>query len=256
MIEQVKLNHPKNTYINKQHQKSVPEEFAYNKEDLSGSGMASSTSTACRSYGQYILHDRTHILSFEEMIKRLDKTNVQYCIERAPIGNYFISILDKNLNTVKKFNWNSGTEAKDYAGCTDYKYNGKRQTGYVYHYGNKALIINNIYYNDEIPQKTLTKEGVTCETTPREYLQYLKTNNIKFSMKRYRGKLEIQEYNTNNKAYQNIKWDTQAPGVEYKNPEISLLNSDGETFKRIYFDKYKTEITRYLNSRGRDIKQE
>lgn len=111
----------------------------------------------------------------------------------------------------------------------------------------------NYYYNDTIPQGQLTLDGFTHKTTPKEYIQYLKENEIHYEIKKdnQKNSISITEFSEDGDI-QTTEWSGLG------NPTRHILNSKGQEIKTMTFEKDKTIVENYLirqKIRNIDVKE-
>ena len=129
-------------------------------------------------------------------------------------------------------------------GIEIYKYKYDKLSEIVGKHGNNKTFIRSAFYsNKEIPQNSFTKEGLTYNTTPEGYIEYLKQNKIdyKISPDKKNSSVMIYEFNKDNKKTQTTHFCKH--GVSR-----TELNSNEEEVKHIDLRKEKTEVTNYLDT--------
>lgn len=141
----------------------------------------------------------------------------------------------------------SGYEVSEYANGKLYK-----QTSRDYN-GNISCSTQVFDKNDERIQHLL-EDGLTYDTTPEEYIRYLKDNNINYNIE-YTGENEnnrsihIDVFDDNKRETKRIwyyygenKFDEHCQFVSH-----SDINEKGEEHRRLTFDKNNVEVTTYVN---------
>ena len=123
-------------------------------------------------------------------------------------------------------------------GLEIYKYrNGKLSEIISKHGNNKTFVRSNFYNNNEIPQSTFTKEGLTYQTTPEEFIETL--GSQQFQIDAENNLITVSNHN----GYKKVRWlDTPDGNI------ISISNYDnkGEEIKHITLKKDQTEIDNYF----------
>lgn len=104
---------------------------------------------------------------------------------------------------------------------------------------------SSVISRDELQQESFTKEHITAETTPEEYISYLQRNNIKFEIKEYkygeRNILEIIEENKNGEKYTSFELNQEKFAPTETIVTREECKPDG-TRTRIQFSKIDTCI--------------
>ena len=120
---------------------------------------------------------------------------------------------------------------------------GKLSRQIAKHSDNSTFLYTDYYDCKEIPQNSFTKEGLTYNTTPEGYIEYLKQNKIdyKISPDKKNSSVMIYEFNKDNKKTQTTHFCKH--GVSR-----TELNSNEEEVKHIDLRKEKTEVTNYLDT--------
>lgn len=225
-------------------------------------GITSETSGAARAYATPLIKNKLKPQSLNYYITKLKQEGKvegkDYLITRAQkYDNYNLDLFDKNGNKIKTLYWCNGNDKNNYSGYNELLYsNNKEIKSIARRDDNKVTYYTNTYYNDEIPQTSFTKEGITSETTPQEYEKYLKQNNKNYEI----GYTDdnwvfIDEFDENNKKKQSTVWiyGDEPIGSKLVSPDRNIYNSDGKECKRITFSKDKTEVCTYLNISGKKI---
>lgn len=119
---------------------------------------------------------------------------------------------------------------------------------------NKVNMTTKIYDRNNSVAENFVDENLTYNTTPQEYEQYLKENNIKYDIE-YSGNednnrsVNIDIYDKNGKRTDGIwfyygehKFDEHCQWLSKSN-----YNQNDEEIRRIEFNPSTTEVTTYLN---------
>lgn len=106
------------------------------------------------------------------------------------------------------------------------------------------------YNNTEYDIQSLTKAGITYETTPQEYLAYLRLNNIKYNIKEYpeiSKDIEIDVIDNNGDVLTSTTWIHEENSNKLE--RICRWEMSGSGRKRFDFypDETHTMTLRYIN---------
>ena len=106
------------------------------------------------------------------------------------------------------------------------------------------------YNNTEYDIQSLTKAGITYETTPQEYLAYLRLNNIKYNIKEYpeiSKDIEIDVIDNNGDVLTSTTWIYEENSNKLE--RICRWEMSGSGRKRFDFypDETHTMTLRYIN---------
>ena len=106
------------------------------------------------------------------------------------------------------------------------------------------------YNNTEYDIQSLTKAGITYETTPQEYLAYLKLNNIKYNIKEFpeiSKDIEIDVIDNNGDVLTSTTWIHEENSNKLE--RICRWEMSGSGRKRFDFypDETPTMTLRYIN---------
>ena len=140
-----------------------------------------------------------------------------------------VSELNENEEEVRRISFD-----KDKTGICDYNYLTKTKD----------------YNNTEYDIQSLTKAGITYETTPQEYLAYLRLNNIKYNIKEYpeiSKDIEIDVIDTNGDILTSTTWIHEENSNKLE--RICRWEMSGSGRKRFDFypDETHTMTLRYIN---------
>ena len=207
-------------------------------------------SAICAYMSPVINRDYVPQMPLQTMVKRL---KMQGKIE----GKDFILEKNRNGNIILKINNPFGQEGKRIyydSGDTDkwsyfdekmYKGNKLVRSTSKNNKG-KAFCYTNYYYNNEIPQTSFMPDGLAQCKTSKEYLEYLKDNNINHKVEydeHGRHNLEIAEYNNDNIKIQSSNW------INNSLQSLSKFDKkENETQYINFFDDH-TEVTNYPEKR-------
>ena len=164
--------------------------------------------------------------------------------------DFIIENYGKNINLTINNEYNKPTYVLHYDNGNLNKWNGIEIYKYKYgklseivgkHGNNKTFIRSAFYSNKEIPQNSFTKEGLTYNTTPEGYIEYLKQNKIDFKISpdKKNSSVMLYEFNKDNKKTQTTHFCKH--GVFR-----TELNSNEKAVKCINLTRERTEVTNYL----------
>lgn len=220
--------------------------------------MPSEVSSEYRAYGQAMVNKPFEQLSFNECLLQLQKQGKvegkDYRLENYEAGNSAIYLLNQN-----------GQETKRMLFCTegkidcweDFKYANGRKVKEISHLSDgKIPNYLDYYYKDEIPQEAFTKDKLTYDTTPEQYIEYLNKNNINYKIERNGEKdnnrsIYITEFDENDKRTQSTWFYYGKNKFDAKHQFLSRSSYDSNEIetKRITFDdNNRTEVCTYLEN--------
>lgn len=219
------------------------------------SEISSEASSAYRAYGHAMVQKPLEKLSLNDCIQQLQKQGKvegkDYRLENYENGNVAIYVLNKDGQEAKRMLFDEGK-----IDCwEDYKYssNGKLAKTISHHGDGKIPSYSDYYYNDEIPQEVFTKDKLTFNTTPEEYIEYLNKNNKNYKVLKEEGEngrsVSIQELNKAEKIIQTTIWDFYGNGdkIVCRN----LFDENEAITKRITFDDDRTDVCTHLEKWGK-----
>lgn len=217
---------------------------------------------AIMAYASPIIKKPYEKMSLNDNILRLKKEGkregIDYNIEGCKMGNIVLYINNKNGQPKKVLHYDNGNVEN--VDCYEtYQYQNGREVRCQAYADDKIRWYNDTYYNDEIPQENFTKEGFNYNTTPNEYIDYLKQNNIKY-------KIEYEVEENNNRTIYLTEYapdgkETQCTWWYYGKRQFcepadivsrDLLNDNEQTIKSISFDKDSTSVRTYLKNLDSD----
>lgn len=211
--------------------------------------------SAIYAYASPIIHKPYEKMSLDGCIISLKQQGkikgLDYDIAEFPNQDSLeLYIKNKSGQPTRVFRYNKN-DLKHVERYITYQYkNGREINCRTYDSTNELDNITNTYYNDEIPQEQFTKDGITAYTKPKEYIEYLKHNNIKF-------KIEPQTFGDGRETVGIIEYDRQGREKQFTGFELSgenrvmreIYERDGSQ-KRIEFDEKATYITKYFDNRS------
>lgn len=186
--------------------------------------------------------------TLDEHLSNLNKKGVNYNLEENGPDRIWLELKDKYGNVTDRIEYIDGKVA----GCTISTYKDGQLIKRIDRNKDRIVLAEKMYYRDKYPQENFTVHGINHETTPEKFIEYLKSNNIKYNVE-YSGEednnrsVTLTEYDENGKAVREYWWyygecsfDEQFPWVS-----VSELNEDEEEVRRILFDKDVTEVCDY-----------
>lgn len=227
------------------------------------SEISSEASSAYRAYGHAMVQKPLEKLSLNDCILQLQKQGKiegkDYNIEGCTMGNLVLCVNNQNGQRLKTVHFDNGNIEK--CSCwTDYKYspNGKLAKTISHHGDGKIPSYSDYYYNDEIPQEAFTKDKLTYNTPPEEYIEYLNKNNINYKIERCgeennNRSIDITELDNNGKEINSTYYYYGKNSFDEK-PQIlsrSIYDDNEAEIKRIIFDNESTEVCTYLEKWGK-----
>ena len=194
--------------------------------------------------------------TIEEYVAKLNKNGKvegkDYKIEK---DEEYTDIVEYNtdINKESKVNvWKNIDGKAVYLGSEEYSYNkdkrictdGKDANG-------KLEFHTHHYYNDEIPQETISHDGLTCQTKVEDYINNLKAKGVKFTEQTEENKYStnhiVEEYDANGKQTMKTVWVTNKEKPEYNCVYRDLLRSDGTVGTSVVYNKDRTNVVNLFN---------
>ena len=223
--------------------------------------MTSQVSSASRAYGlSFVNHNKTiPQMSLSNMVDWLESQGKvigeDFDIDSTcSMGNALITLKNKNGENELTIHYDGGNHsAWSCYELTEYKDNRPYQVTYR-NQDNKINMTTKIFDKNDSSINRLIKENITYDTTPQEYEQYLKDNNIKYNIE-YLGEEDnnrsayIDIFDENGKHtdglwfyYGTHKFDEHCQWLARSN-----YNENDKEIRRIEFNPNTTEVTTYLN---------
>lgn len=222
--------------------------------------MTTQVSSASRAYGlSFVNHNKTiPQMSLSNMVDWLESQGKiiedDFNIDLLGRGNALLRLKNKLGEDELVVHYEDGTNAPwSCYELTEYKNGKPRQVTYRNKY-NKINMTTKIFdKNDPIVEK-FVNENISYNTTPQEYEQYLKDNNIKYNIE-YSGEEDnnrsifIDIFDENEKRtdglwfyFGNHKFDEHCQWLARSN-----YDKNDKEIRRIEFNPNTTEVTTYLN---------
>lgn len=190
----------------------------------------------------------TKLLKSEGKIEGKDFT-----IEKFPeYDNYNLNIYSHG-NPVKKLYWCNGNGKEQFSGWDDIAYVNDRKF-LEYYLDSKGAIktISRYYYEGDLLPDAVKNSGLSYNCNPKNYINFLKSNNIKFNVEKYGEEDNNRWLNilTENKEGEidNIATWYYGTNSYDSNPIFvskSIYNDENKEIKRIIFAKDETEVVDY-----------
>ena len=201
----------------------------------------------CAYMSPVINRDIVPQISLEAMINRLKMQGKiegkDFVIDKAINGNQVLSINNKYGLPEKEIHYDN-EDFDHWSLCDEFIYKGnKRIRSLTKNDKGQTLSYSNTYYNSEIPQERFMSAGMAQSNSPEDYINYLKDNNIKYSVKKDGNKYFIAEFDNQNKQTQYSNWS---------NGRILDINKYDENESRtqvIDFQPYRTIVRNYTRKR-------
>lgn len=214
----------------------------YPKEEVSVYSLA-----GFKTQNEYMKHLKNNNINFK--IKHLQ------CNDFIPNKNckehFLITEYDNNNNKIQSSIWGDTLEEIskfDKHGAESQRITFCDNDVHVTNYIEKYIDLGNFSRKD-FPQENFTDEKLTFETTPKDYVSYLKTNNKNYKIYKVntdiQKSLTIKEFDNKGKEKTLTKWnfDTENPR-KLKDIMQEKTNLDG-TRTRIVLDKDKTSVEKF-----------
>jgi len=229
-------------------------------KNYSNEYMSSDTSSASRAYGLSFINKNKTIpqMSLKDMIKWFESQGKiegkDFEIDSSyTFGNTLVTLKNKQGQEELAIHYDGGNH-NSWSGYEVSEYiNGKlcKQTSRDYN-GNINCNLQVFDKNDE--RISHLQESLTYDTTPEEYIKYLKDNNINYKIE-YSGEednnrsVHIDVLDDNKKVTKGIwyyfgenKFDEHCQFVSQ-----SDINEKGEEYRRLMFNKDNVEVVTYVN---------
>lgn len=218
--------------------------------------MSPEISNAYRAYGQAMVQKPLEQLSLNDCILQLQKQGKvegkDYHIEGCTMGNLVLYVNNINGQREKVLHFDDGNVEK--CNCwEDYKYSDGKLIKIIDHTGEKIHSYQDFYYNDEVPQETFTKDKLTYDTTPEQHIQYLKNNNINYTIDKdgeedNNRSIRIYEIDESGKKLQETwyYYGTNKFNEKHQMLSRSQYDSNEAEVKRIELEQDRTGVCTYL----------
>ena len=214
----------------------------YPKHDVSVSGLAD-----FKTQNEYMKYLKNNNINFK--IKHLqcnDFSSNKNCKEHILITEY-----DNNNNKIQSSIWGDTLEEIskfDKHGAESQRITFWGNDIHVTDYIEKYIDLGNFSRKD-FPQENFTDEKLTFETSPKDYVNYLKTNNKSYKIYKVNTDIQktltIKEFDNKGKEKTSTIWnfDTENPR-KLKDIMQEKTNLDGSR-TRIVLDKDKTSVEKF-----------
>ena len=196
------------------------------------------------SYGTTLIN-KTEIpqMSMGSLIKKLKvhgkKEGKDYIIETAKNGNgnIILTINNKSGQPLHVIHYDNGN-LNSWNGIENYKYKNGKLSEIISKRGDNKIFIRSAFYdNSKIPQIAFTKEGLTYNTTPEEFIK--KLGNQRFEIDEENNLITVFDVG----SYKEFRWiDTPEGNII----SISNYNNKGDEIKHITLEKNQTKIDSYF----------
>lgn len=214
--------------------------------------MPSEVSSAYRAYGLANINKQDYInLKLNEFIAILKAQRKNFEIEENG-DRPRLHVYNENGQEVLRSEYNGDTQKLLGAEILTYR-NDKIIRKIFKDDKNSIRMYEDYYYNDEIPQEAFTKDKLTYDTTPEEYIKYLNQNNINYKIEKdgeedNNRSIHIDEFDENDKRIQStwFYYGENKFGEKHQFLSRSSYDSNEAETKRITFDDNSTEVCTYL----------
>ena len=215
-------------------------------QNFSNEYMSSDVSSASRAYGlSFVKKDMVKWFESQGKIEGKDFEIDSSCTMGITVltlknkqGQEELTILYGNGNHNK---WN-GYEVSEYTNGKLYKKTSRDENGNI-------RFNLQVYKNDEVGH--LLEEGLSYNTTPEEYIKYLKSKNVDYKIE-YSGEednnrsLRISLLNDNKQVYKKVRYYYGSHKFNERCRWVtqSDINEQGEEYRRLFFNKDKSRLFR------------
>lgn len=215
--------------------------------------MSSEVSNAYRAYGLANINKQTDYINLKlnEFIAILKAQRKNFEIEGN--GNRpWLHVYNENGQEVLRSEYDGDTQKLLGAEISTYK-NDKIIRKIFKDNKNRIRMYEDYYYNNEIPQEAFTKDKLTYNTTPEQYIEYLNKNNINYKIEREgeednNRSIYIYEFDENGKKILGT-WYYYGENTFDQKPSMlsqSIYDCNEAEVKRIELEKDRTSVCTYL----------
>lgn len=223
--------------------------------------MTSQVSSASRAYGlSFVNHNKTiPQMSLSNMVDWFEAQGKvmgeDFDIDSTcTMGNTLVTLKNKKGDEELVIHYDDGNYSS-WSGYELMEYKDGKPSQIIFrNQDNKINMTTKVFDKNDPIVENLVSENVSFNTTPQEYEQYLKDNNIKYNIE-YSGEednnrsVNINIFDENEKRtdrlwfyYGNNKFDEHCYWLARSN-----YNENNEETRRINFNPNTTEVTTYLN---------
>ena len=228
-------------------------------QNFSNEYISSDVSSASRAYGLSFVNKNKTIpqMSLKDMVKWFESQGKiegkDFEIDSSyTMGNTVLTLKNKQGQEELTIHYDHGNhnkwncyEVSEYTNGKLYKQTDRDENGNI-----KSNL--QVYKNDEVGH--LLEEGLSYNTTPEEYINYLKSKNINHKVE-YSGEednnrsvyISILDYSNRETKivwfyYGENKFDEKCQFISQ-----SDINEQGEEYRRLTFNKDNVEVVTYVN---------
>ena len=227
--------------------------------NFSNEYMSSDVSSASRAYGLSFVNKNKTIpqMSLKDMVKWFESQGKvegkDFEIDSScTLGNTLLILKNKQGQEELAIHYDNGNHS-EWSGYEVSEYTNGKLTKQTSRDSNGNIRRSSqVYKNEEV--RHLLEEGLSYNTTPEEYMNYLKSKNIDYKIV-YSGEednnrsvhISILDYsNRETKSvwfyYGENKFDEKCQFLSQ-----SDINEQGEEYRRLMFNKDNVEVTTYVN---------
>ncbi len=228
-------------------------------QNFSNEYMSSDVSSASRAYGLSFVNKNKTIpqMSLKDMVKWFESQGKiegkDFKIDSSyTLGNTLLILKNKQGQEELAIHYNNGNHS-EWSGYEVSEYTNGKLTKQTSRDSNGNIRCSSqVYKNEEVEH--LLEEGLSYNTTPEEYLNYLKFKNIDYKIE-YSGEednnrsIHISILGNDKKITKGIwfyygdnKFDEKCQFVSQ-----SDINEQGEEYRRLMFNKDNVEVVTYVN---------
>ncbi len=228
-------------------------------QNSSNDYMSSDISSASRAYGLSFINKNKTIpqISLKDMIKWLESQGKiegkDFEIDSScTMGNTVLTLKNKQDQEELSIHYDNGNHS-EWSGYVVSEYTKGELTKQTCRDSNGNINSNlRVYNNDEAGH--LLQEGLSYNTTPEEYINYLKFKNIDYKIKYSGGEdnnrsVHISILDNDYKAIKDICFYYGENKFNEKYQFISQrdYNEKGDEYRRLTFNKDNVEVITYVN---------
>ena len=228
-------------------------------QNFSNEYMSSDVSSASRAYGLSFVNKNKTIpqMSLKDMVKWFESQGKiegkDFEIDSScTLGNTLLRLKNKQGQEELTIHYNNGNHL-EWSGYEVSEYTNGVLTKQTNRDSNGNISCNvQVYKNEEVGH--LLEEGLSYNTAPEEYINYLKSKNINYKVE-YSGEednnrsIHISLLNDNKQVYKKVwyyygchKFNEGCRWVSQ-----SDINKQGEEYRRLMFNKDNVEVVTYVN---------
>lgn len=231
----------------------------YKLQNYSKEYMSPEISSASRAYGLSFVNKNKTIpqMSLKDMVKWFESQGKiegeDFEIDSScTLGNTLLTLKNNQGQEELAIHYDNGNHS-EWSGYEVSEYTNGKLTKQTSRDSNGNINCNlQVYKNDDVGH--LLEAGLSYNTTPEEYMNYLKSKNIDYKIE-YSGEednnrsIHISLLDDNKQTYKKVwyyygnnKFDEGSRWVSQ-----SDINEQGEEYRRLMFNKDNVEVVTYVN---------